>query len=87
MTSFVEYGIRYYCEVDIPLPKSWGFSRSYSIYDDFEDDGIAINCFLAEHSRRVNRIYMRRAQVIYNVLLHAYEKEWVTVPIYTRIDK
>jgi len=84
--SDIELGTKYYCEIDIPLPKSWGFTRSYSIYEDFDDDGVAINYFLSQYHRSVNRIYMRRARVVYNVLMHAYEKELVSVPIYTRID-
>ena len=84
--SFIEYASRYYCEVEIPLPKDFGFSRSFDTYEEFDTESEAINYFLSRHSRRVNRIYGRRARVVYNVMLHAYEREWISVPIYTRID-
>ena len=86
MLSYREFGTKYYCEVYLPTHKSWGFSKSFTKCGDFDDDSKAISHFLSEHQAEVKKIYTRRARVIYNTLLHAYEKEWITVPVYTRID-
>lgn len=79
--KWVEYSARYFCELVSPIS-----GRQFSTFEEFDDDGDAINYFLAQHNRQVKRIYTRRARVIYNVLKRVYDKEWITVPVYTRID-